>query len=88
MSNKYIQKLLDHAKKFYSRCNKNYFKRAIQKTAKATGDLTANKNADQSKSSSKKYSKNNLNEANNEIEAPKERYISPEKKTTNKLLMT
>ena len=52
-------------------------KRAIQKTAEATGDFIGNKTADKTT----KASKNNLEEeAKNEIEIPKERYISPEKR--------
>ena len=54
-------------------------KRAIQKTAEATGDLIGNKIADQI-TSVLKSSQNNLDKANNEIEIPKERYISPEER--------
>ena len=52
-------------------------KRAIQNTAKATGDLIGNAIADKVTSVSKKSSKElHLDKANNEIE----RYISPEKR--------
>ena len=67
-----------------NRRNKNCFKRAIQKTAEATGDLIDNKTADKITGVSKK-SKKPQNNQNNESEAPKERYISPEKR--HKLLM-
>ena len=73
-SNKYSQKLLHSAKKFTTDEIKTSLKRAIQKTAEATGDLIGNKNADKITSVSKRSSK----ETNNEI--PKERYISPEER--------
>ena len=57
------------------------------KTAEATGDLIGNKIADNitsvSESPKKLHSKefhSQNNDANNEIEVPKERYISPEKR--------
>ena len=53
--------------------------RAIQKWAEATGDLISNKIADKITSVSKKSKKPQNNEANDESETPKERYISPEK---------
>ena len=58
LSNKYSQKLLDSAKKSYSRFNKSASnsKRAIQKTSRATGDLIGNKIADKIRSVSKKKS--------------------------------
>ena len=77
LSNKYIQKLLDSAKKSITDAIKTASKRAIQEIAEATGDLIGNKIADKITIISKK-SKNN--EANGESEAPKERYISPEKR--------
>ena len=56
-------------------------KRAIQKkAAEATGDLIGNKIADKITSLSNKSSKHSQNDdANNEIEVTKERFISPEK---------
>ena len=74
-------------KKIYNRCNK----RAIQKTAEATGDLIDDKIADKITSISKKPSielpnNNNSNNNNNnnnedvEITARKKRYISPEER--------
>ena len=59
-------------------------KRAIQKTAEATGYLIGNKIADKITS----YSKNLVNESHsNDVdnEIPKERYISPQKR--KKILM-
>ena len=52
LNNKYGQKLLDSAKK------KTAWKRASQKTAKATGDLIGNKIADKITSVLKKSTKN------------------------------
>ena len=46
MNNKYSQKLLDSAKKSATDEIKTTSKRAIQKTAEATGDLIYNKIAD------------------------------------------
>ena len=92
MSNKYSQKLLDSAKKSTTDAIKTASKRAIQKTAEATGDLIGDKTVDKIKINSKSpkefHSQNaskelHLKTDENEIEIPKERYISPEKKTTN-----
>ena len=86
LSSKYSQKLLDSAKKSTTDAIKTASKRAIQKTAGTTGDLIGNKIADEITSVSKKSStelhSNELqnNEVNNETEAPKKRYISPEKR--------
>ena len=74
MSNKYSQKLVDTTKKSATDAIKTASKRAIQKTAEATGDLIGNKFADKIISASKK----SQNEVNNEI--PKERYISPKER--------
>ena len=54
-------------------------KRAIQKTAEATGGLIGNKITDKMTSVSKKSKNPQNNKANDESEIPKERYISPEK---------
>ena len=54
LSNKYGQKLLDSAKKSTTDAIKIASKRAIQKTAEATGDLIGNKIADKITSVSKK----------------------------------
>ena len=46
LRNKYVQTLLDSAKKSTTDTIKTASKRAIQKTAEATGDLIGNKIAD------------------------------------------
>ena len=48
VSGKYSQKLLDRAKKFTTDAIKTASKRAISKTAQATGDLVGNNIADKS----------------------------------------
>ena len=59
-------------------------KRAIQKTAEATGDLIGNKTADKIASVSRKKSTEELpndeTEVDVEIATPKKRYISPEER--------
>ena len=81
LSSKYGQKHLDSAKKSATDAIKTASKRAIQKTAEATGDLICNKITDEITSASKKSSTCSQSyEANDESEAPKERHISPEKR--------
>ena len=88
LSKKYDQKLLDSAKKSTTDGIKTTWKRAIQKIAEATGDLTGNIIPDKVASVSKKPSKelhnnnhNNNNETEDvEIDTPKKRYISPEER--------
>ena len=88
LSNKYGQKLLYSAKKSTTDAIKTTSKRAIQKTAKATGNLIGNKIADKITSVSKKpamelHSKelpNNNNDEVVEITTHKKRYISPEER--------
>ena len=80
LSNKYGQKLLDSPKKSTMDAIKTPSKRAIQKTAEATGDLIGNKIADKITSVSKKSPKELHSQNEDEIEIPKERYISPEKR--------
>ena len=46
LSDKYSQELLDHAKQYATDAFKTASKRAIQKTAEATGDLIGYKVAD------------------------------------------
>ena len=76
----YGQKLVDSPKKSVTDAFKTASKRAIQKTAEATGDLVGNKIADRITSISKKPAKKlqddelQSNKGNNEV--PKERYIS------------
>ena len=82
-SSEYGQKLLDNAKKSTTDAIKTASKRAIQKPAEATGDLTGNKAADKMTSISKKCSAelhSKTNSANNETEIPKKRYKSPAKR--------
>ena len=81
LSNKYSQKLLDTAKKSTTDAIKTASKRAIQKTAEATGDLIGNKIDDKITSFSKK-AQNNKSEAESDSlkDIPKKRYISPEKR--------
>ena len=78
MSNKYGKKLVDTAKKSATDAIKTDSKKAIQKTAEATGDLVVNKIADKITSVSKKKSDNNNNDDDIELAIPKKRYISPE----------
>ena len=78
LSNKHSQKLLDSAKKATTDTIKTVSKRAIKKTTEATGDLIGNKITDKITIVSKKSSQ--IDEAKNEIEIPKKRYISPEKR--------
>ena len=86
LSSKYGQKLLDSAKKSTTDTIKTASKNTIQETAEATGDLVCNKIADKITSVSKKSStlseelRSQNNEAHDELETPKERYISPEKR--------
>ena len=83
LSNKYGQRLLDSAKKSTTDAIKTASRRAIQKTAEATGDLIGNKIADKITSVSKKPSNTNKNNNNNEdveITAHKKRYMSPKER--------
>ena len=82
LSNKYGQKLLDTTKKSTTDVIKTASKRAIQKTAEATGDLIGHKIADKITSVSKKKSTKELpnDETDVEIATLKKRYISPEER--------
>ena len=90
LSNKYSQKLIDTAEKSTTDAWKTASKRAIEKTAKATGELIGNKIADKITSISKKpvkklHNNNNNNNNNNETEdieltTNKKRYISPKER--------
>ena len=83
LSNKYGQKLLDSAKKSTTDAIKTASKRAIQKTAEATGKLVDNKIADKITSVSKKSAKelqNNETEVDVKRASSQKRYISPEKR--------
>ena len=81
MSNKYGQKLVDTAKKSATDATKTVSKRAIQKTAEATGDLIGNKIADKKTSISKKSTKKlpTIDE-DAKLSTYKKRYISPKKR--------
>ena len=78
LSSKYGQKLLDSTKKSTTDAIKTASRRAIQKTVEATADLTGDKIADKTTSVLKKSSRHSQkDDANNEIDVQKERYISP-----------
>ena len=79
LSSKYIQKLLDSAKKSTTDTIKTASKRAIQKTAEATGNLIGNKIADKITSVSKKSSNDGVELTTHE----KDTYLQ---KKYNKLL--
>ena len=81
MSNKYGKKLVDTAKKSPADAIKTASKRAIQKTAEATGDLVGNEIADKITSVSKKSTKK-LPTIDEDVELTtlKKRYISPEER--------
>ena len=80
MSNKYGKKLVDTAKKSATDAIKTASKRAIQKTAEATGDLIGNKIADKTTRVFKKKFNNNNNNNDVELATHKKRYISPEER--------
>ena len=87
LSSKYIQKLLDSAKKSTTDTIKTASKRAIQKTAEATGNLIGNKIADKITSVSKKSSNNNNNNNNNDgVELTTHKKDTYLQKKYNKLL--
>ena len=86
LSNKYGQKLLDSAKKSTTDAIKTASKRAIQKTAEATGDFIGNEIADKITSVSKNSTKelpNYETEVDVETATAKKRYISPEERQQN-----
>ena len=88
VSNKYGQKVLDSAKKSTADLIKTVSKRAIQKTAKETGDLIGNKIAHKTTSISKRSPEELHPENEDEIEIPKEIYVYISlQKTGSKLLM-
>ena len=80
-NSKYGKKLTDAAIKTGKDFATIAGKKIVHKSAKATGDLIGNKIADKITSTSKKTrnEESPSTETNNEI--PKERYISPKKKT-------
>ena len=80
MSNKYGKKLVDTAKTSATYVIKTASKRAIQKTAEASGDMVGNNIADKITSFSKKSTKKlpTIDEA--EELTTQKRYISPEER--------
>ena len=79
LNNKYSQKIADSAKKSATDALKIDGKRAIQKTAEATGDLVSNTIANKITGISKKTANEpHSNDVSNEI--PKERYISQQER--------
>ena len=66
LSSKYSQKLLDHAKQSATDALKTASKRAILKSAEATGDLISNKTADKIIKVLKCTQKNNSETVTNE----------------------
>ena len=80
VSNKYGQKRVDSAKRSRTDAIKIASKRAIQKTAEATGDLIGNKIADKKKKPAKELPNDKTEEEDVEIATPKKRYISPEER--------
>ena len=85
LSNKYGLKLLDTAKKSTTDAIKTAWKRTIQKTAEAIGDLISNNIVNKITSKSKKPVKELPNndereEENVEITTHKKRYLSPEER--------
>ena len=83
MSGKYSQKIFwsCHQCKHAKQSAKHPLKRAIQKQAKASGDLTCNKISNRMTKVLKKSRQNNSETVTNENDKkiPKERYMSPEK---------
>ena len=81
IGNKYGKKLFDTAKKSTTDVIKTASKRAIQKTAEATGDLIGNKIADKITSISKKSTKKlPAIDEDAKLSTYKKRYISPKKR--------
>ena len=84
LSNKYSQKLLDTTKKATTDAIKTASKRAIPKTAEATGDLIGNKVADKITSVSKKVQNNESETGNASLkDVPKEKIHISRRKTTS-----
>ena len=80
MSNEYGKKLVDTAKNSAIDAIKTASKRAIQKTAEATGDLVGNKIAEKMTSVSKKSTKK-LPTIDEDVElTTHKRYISPKER--------
>ena len=81
LSCKYSQKLLEHSKQSSTDALKTVSKRAIQKTAEATGDLIGNQIAIELRKSQKIRNRIIQKQLQmNMIKLPKERNISPDKR--------
>ena len=86
LSNKFSHKLIDTAKKSTNDAIKTDSKRAIRKTAKATGNLVGNKIADQITNTSKK-SAMNLPAIDEDTDLSTHKKDIYRRKKDNKLLM-
>ena len=82
-NSKYSQKTFNHDKQSAIDALKTASKMAIQKLAKATGNLNGNETADKITNFSRNSPKNTLETVESEIEVPEGRYISPEKNIEN-----
>ena len=80
LSNNYSQKRFPSARKSTADAIKASSKRTIQKIVEAACDLIGNKIADEITNVSKKSSRELHSQNEDEIEIPKEKYISPEKR--------
>ena len=83
LSNNYSQKRFPSTRKFAADAIKAFSKRTIQKIVETTCDLIGNEIADEITNVSKKSSRELHSQNEDEIEIPKERYISPEKRQWN-----
>ena len=86
MSNKYGKILVDTATKSATDTTKTASKRAIRKTAEATGDLVGNKIADEKTSVSKKSTKK-LPTIDEDAELTTHKKKTPHQKKDNKLFI-
>ena len=82
-NSKYSQKTFNHDKQSAIDALKTASKMAIQKLAKATGNLNGNETADKITNFSRNSPQNTLETVESEIEVPEGRYISPEKNIEN-----
>ena len=80
LSNNYSQKRFPSARKSTTDAIKASSKKTIQKIVEAACDLIGNKIADEITNVSKKSSRELHSQNEDEIEIPKEKYISPEKR--------
>ena len=80
LSNNYSQKRFPSARKSTTDAINTSSKRTIQKIVEAACDLIGNEIADEITNVSKKSSRELHSQNEDEIEIPKEKYISPEKR--------